>query len=220
MSGRFFQKPGDSDSDSSSESEEELLSEDESDTGVPSTKPAAASLKSKLTKGAADSDSDDSEEEDEEDESEESGEEAGAGRGRAAFLKGAASDDSESEDDRSEKGVVKSAKDKILDELDSSERKLKNDIKISDWNSVNTGKPRCHYCSRTHSPQSSDLPACLLDSRMGQAFQIGTTPLSIQHPSSNSIFGGHRVHRKGYRRVRRQEEGYECPEGQGFHRTR
>ncbi|MCJ1472731.1 Translation initiation factor 3 subunit c [Lambiella insularis] len=115
MSSRFF-AAGDSSSESSSE-EEELYSEEET-----------------APKGEEES----SEEEDESDGDEESSDEEEGGKtGVSKFLRDAASSEGESSDEDTPK-VVKSAKNKRLEELDSVIKLIDNAIKINDWSSIST----------------------------------------------------------------------------------
>ena len=113
---RFF-AAGDSSSESSSE-EEELYSDEEQE------RPAGQ---------AAESSEEESDEE-EEDEDESSSEEGGPA-GVSRFLRDAASSDEESSDSDTPK-VVKSAKSKRFEELESTIKLIDNARKINDWNSI------------------------------------------------------------------------------------
>lgn len=116
MSSRFF-AAGDSSSESSSE-EEELYSEEET---------------------AQKDEEESSEEDDESDDDEDSSDEEEGGKtGISKFLKDAASSDGDSSDEDTPK-VVKSAKNKRLEELDSVIKLIDNAIKINDWSSISTG---------------------------------------------------------------------------------
>lgn len=138
---RFFRRGGDSSDSSSSDEEEELLSQDESENEAPKpSKPAAPTGGAKpmsrflRTEG---SDSESEESESESDESEEEGDEGEKPTKKVSrFLKGAASDDSEEE---SVKHIVKSAKDKRLEEMEASGSLIDQKLKINDWAAVNTG---------------------------------------------------------------------------------
>lgn len=118
---RFFAR-ADSDSDTSS-SEEELYGSD-----------ASEEEKSSGEDSEEDEDEDESESESEES-SDEEGVKGKAGFLRSKFLKGAAgSDSSESESEsEDEKRVVKSAKDKLIDEIDACLKAIDNGKKINDW---------------------------------------------------------------------------------------
>ena len=116
---RFF-TAGDSSSESSSEDEEELYSGDE----------GAA------TKDAAEASSEE-EASDEEHEGSSSSDEGGK-TGPSKFLRDAASSD-ESEDDE-KTTVVKSAKDKRLEELDAVVNTIDNKLKVGDWGRISEGK--------------------------------------------------------------------------------
>lgn len=118
MSSRFFHR-GDSDSESSSSDEEELYSERE----------------------------DASEEEESEEDEDEfgSGEESASDdedetKGASRFLKGMGGGDSSDESDEEDRDrVVKSAKDKRLDELEGTIKLIENARKINDWSVISTG---------------------------------------------------------------------------------
>ncbi|KAF7133633.1 hypothetical protein CNMCM5793_004931 [Aspergillus hiratsukae] len=77
------------------------------------------------------------EEETSEEEEEESDEEAAGKKGASAFLKDAASD-SEEEEEEEKITIVKSAKDKRLDELENTIKLIENAKKINDWAVIST----------------------------------------------------------------------------------
>ncbi|KAL1301682.1 hypothetical protein AAFC00_005897 [Neodothiora populina] len=108
---RFFYG-SDSSSEGSSD-EEELYSEEEAE------------------KSEQESSSEESEDEDDDDEDSDSSDEEGGKTGANRFLK-EASDDSDSEEE-DKVTIVKSAKDKRFDELESIIKLIDNAIKISDW---------------------------------------------------------------------------------------
>ena len=116
MSSRFFTAAGDSSSESSSD-EEELYSEEET---------------------AQKSEEEPSEEEESEDDEESSSDEEGGKTGISKFLKNAELSDGDSSDSDTPK-VVKSAKNKRLEELDGVIKLIDNAIKINDWSSISTG---------------------------------------------------------------------------------
>ena len=116
MSSRFF-AAGESSSESSSE-EEELYSEEE-----------------KEQKSDEDSQEDSEDSEEEEDSSDE---EDGGKTGISKFLKDQASSEGESSDDDTPK-LVKSAKNKRLEELDGVIKLIDNAVKINDWSSISSG---------------------------------------------------------------------------------
>ncbi|MBW0500433.1 hypothetical protein O181_040148 [Austropuccinia psidii MF-1] len=132
----FFRTVG-SDSDSDSSSDEELLSEASgSDSGVESKKTPTAPLKNRFLRGGSDSDDSDSDDEsDDMDDSDADDGKKSAPTGAAKanrFLVGAESEtDSDSEDEG--RRVVKSAKSKRQDEIDSSVKIMENGAKINDW---------------------------------------------------------------------------------------
>jgi translation initiation factor 3 subunit C len=118
---RFFQ--GSDSDESSSSSEDEMFSGDEQE---------QSDQRSNL-------DDDESEEGDEdEDESSESGDDAGRGHAlrRDYFIKGAASDDSDEDEG---KRIVKSAKDKRLEEIEATTKLIENGGKINDWVVISNG---------------------------------------------------------------------------------
>ncbi|MCJ1410785.1 Translation initiation factor 3 subunit c [Ptychographa xylographoides] len=115
MSSRFFTAAGDSSSESSSD-EEELYSEEET---------------------AQKSEEEPSEEEESEDDEESSSDEEGGKTGISKFLKNAELSDGDSSDSDTPK-VVKSAKNKRLEELDGVIKLIDNAIKINDWSSIST----------------------------------------------------------------------------------
>ena len=115
---RFF-AAGDSSSESSSSEEEELYSDEEEE-----RQPAQE-------KGSSDEESDEDEDEDEDESSSEEGGPVGVSR----FLRDAASSDEESSDSDTPK-VVKSAKSKRFEELESTIKLIDNAMKINDWNSI------------------------------------------------------------------------------------
>ncbi|MCJ1383410.1 Translation initiation factor 3 subunit c [Xylographa soralifera] len=115
MSSRFF-AAGESSSESSSE-EEELYSEEE-----------------KEQKSEEDSQD---EEDDSDEEGESSDEDDGGKTGISKFLKDQASSEGESSDDDTPK-LVKSAKNKRLEELDGVIKLIDNAVKINDWSSIST----------------------------------------------------------------------------------
>ncbi len=115
---RFF-TAGDSSSESSSSDEEELYSGDE------------AEQKSEEESS--------SEEEASEEEEEDSSDEEGGKGGVSKFLRDVASSDESEDEDRHT--IVKSAKDKRLEELEGVVKLIENARKINDWSSISTGQP-------------------------------------------------------------------------------
>ena len=115
---RFFHG-GDSDSESSSSDEEELYSDHEA-------------------KEDSEEESDEVEDSDEESSSED---EEGKGTGANRFLKpsGGGAEDSEESEDEDRVTVVKSAKDKRLEEVEGTVKLIDNAQKINDWAVISTG---------------------------------------------------------------------------------
>ena len=108
-----------SSSESSSSDEEELYSEEEEQ------------------QKSAEEESDEEEDSDEEDE-ESSSDSEGGPAGASKFLKDQVSSDESEDEDKVT--VVKSAKDKRLEELEAVERLIDNAVKINDWSTISTGK--------------------------------------------------------------------------------
>lgn len=139
MSG-FFRKVGDSDSESDISSSEEELSELESGDEQPKTTQPAPG-RSRFLKGSDDdSNSDDSDSDQESLDSDDSDDDGPRNDDKKAptsrFMKGAAdSDDSDSEEEV--KKVVKSAKDKRIDDMQTIVDHIESAKKSSDWTSIN-----------------------------------------------------------------------------------
>lgn len=113
---RFFRQAGDSDSESE-ESDEELMSSGDEDT-VPSKSTSAKPVMSRFLKTAGSSSSSSESDSDED------------------------SDESEEEDvdsDGEVKKIVKSAKDKRLDEMEATGKVMDNGLKINDWVAISNG---------------------------------------------------------------------------------
>lgn len=117
MASRFFHG-GDSDSESSSSDEEELYSDQEA---------------------KEEESEEDSDEQDSDDES--SSDESGKGTGANRFLKpsGGGADDSDESEDEDKVTVVKSAKDKRLEEVEATIKLIDNAERINDWAVISTG---------------------------------------------------------------------------------
>ena len=102
-------------------------------------KPAATTTKpagmSRFLKGAGSGSSSESESED--DESDESDQDEKPKKPGNRFLKGGASDESEEDD---VKRVIKSAKDKRLDEMEAAGKTIENALKINDWVAILNGE--------------------------------------------------------------------------------
>ncbi len=140
MSG-FFRKVGDSDSESEISSSEEELSELESGDEQPKTTHPAAAGRSRFLKGSDDDDSDSDDDSDDESlDSDSDDDDQPRGDGKKAptsrFMKGAVnSDDSDSEEEV--KKVVRSAKDKRIDDMQTIVDHIESAKKSSDWTSIN-----------------------------------------------------------------------------------
>jgi translation initiation factor 3 subunit C len=132
---RFFRQAADSDSESS-DSEESLLSSDEDAAPAKSAAPAKPAM-SRFLRTADASDSSSSSESESEDE-DESNDEAGAhkeAKPKSRFLR----DSDEEESDEEVKRVVKSARDKRLEEMEATGRAMDNALKINDWIAISSG---------------------------------------------------------------------------------
>jgi hypothetical protein len=130
---RFFRQAGDSDSESE-ESDEELMSSGDEDAA---TKPAPTAVKPAMSRflrtagsesSSSDSDSDD------EDEDSDASDDGGKSK-KSKFLRS----DSEGDESDDVKRVVKSAKDKRLDEMEATGKVMDNALKINDWVAISTG---------------------------------------------------------------------------------
>ena len=134
---RFF-TAGDSSSESSSSDEEELYSGDEAE-----HKPEEESSSEEEASGEGEEDSSD--------------EEGGKG-GVSKFLRDVASSDESEDEDRHT--IVKSAKDKRVEELEGVVKLIENARKINDWSSISTGEleelPRLFVKRATDVPLSQN----------------------------------------------------------------
>ena len=107
-----------------------MSSEDEA-----SKQPAAKPAMSRFLRSAGDSDSSDESESESEEESEMSEEEKGKKKSR--FLRTEEDEDSSDEDEG--KRIVKSARDKRLDEMEAAGKVMENAVKINDWVAISNG---------------------------------------------------------------------------------
>lgn len=115
---RFF-TAGDSTSESSSSDEEELYSDHEAEE-------------------KSDEESSSEEEEGSDEDGSSSSDDEGGKRGVTKFLKDQVSSDESEDEDKVT--IVKSAKDKRLEELDGIVKLIENALKINDWSSISTGQ--------------------------------------------------------------------------------
>lgn len=137
MSSRFFYGNG-SDSESSSSDEEELYSDREEE--------------------EEDEQSEEEDSSEEETSSEEEEEEEGEGRrGASIFLKDVS--ESEESEDEEKVTVVKSAKDKRLEELEGTIKLIENAERINDWTVISSGEffDLFHYRKRIWGKESTIL---------------------------------------------------------------
>ncbi|KII92289.1 hypothetical protein PLICRDRAFT_133788 [Plicaturopsis crispa FD-325 SS-3] len=129
---RFFRQAGDSDSESE-ESDEELMSSGDEDAAPP--KPAAGAAKPVMsrflrTAGADSSSSESSSDDSDDDDDDASDDEVKAPKKKSRFTH---SDSEDEESDEDVKHIVKSAKDKRLDEMEATGKVMDNALKINDW---------------------------------------------------------------------------------------
>lgn len=129
---RFFKRADDSDSDTESSDEELMSSEDEAPQKPAATKPTGMA---RFLKGAAGSSSSDSSSEDEDDSDDDSDKDQKSQK-KSRYIVGEGEDDDSDED---VKRVVKSAKDKRLDEMEAIGKSIENALKINDWVAISTG---------------------------------------------------------------------------------
>jgi len=141
---RFFRQAADSDSESS-DSEESLLSSDEDASPTKPATPAKPAMSRFLrTANASDSSSSSSESEDE-DESDDEGVMHKGEKPKSRFLR----DSDEEESDEEVKRVVKSARDKRLEEMEATGKAMDNALKINDWITISSGKSLFHVLLHT-----------------------------------------------------------------------
>jgi len=131
MVSRFFRQAGDSDSDTESSDEESLMSGDDASKPTTSAKPKSRFLRSE---GSSEEESLSEEESDEESEDEDKP----AAAGKVSRFLATGSDDEDS--DEEVKRVVKSAKDKRLEEMEATGTSMNNALKINDWIAISTGE--------------------------------------------------------------------------------
>ncbi len=105
------------------------------DEGPKQAAPAAKPAMSRFLKSGGDSDSSDESSDDEEEMSDDDEQEAKPKQG-GRFLHGASSGE---ESDEDVKRVVKSAKDKRLDDMEATGKAMDNALKINDWVAISTG---------------------------------------------------------------------------------
>lgn len=133
MVSRFFRQAGDSDSETESSDEESLISGDEA------PKPAApAKPKSRFLRSGGSSDSESSSEEEEETDSSDEEKKAAPTAQKVSKYLATGSDDEDS--DEEVKRVVKSAKDKRLEDMEATGNTMKNALKINDWTAISAGR--------------------------------------------------------------------------------
>jgi hypothetical protein len=133
---RFFRQAADSDSESSDSEESLLSSDDEAAPAKAAPAKPAMSRFLRLANDDSDSSSSESKSEDEDgsDDDDDAPKEAKAKK--SAFLRD--SDDEES--DEEVKRVVKSARDKRLEEMEGTGKTMDNALKINDWIAISAGE--------------------------------------------------------------------------------
>lgn len=133
---RFFKQQGDSDSDTE-ESEEELLSSGDDEapasTAKPATTPARGMSRFLRTAGSDDSSSESESDDDEESDSD------GEAVPQKKISRFRRDQEEESEDEEDVKRIVKSAKDKRLEEMETTGKAIDNALRINDWIAISNG---------------------------------------------------------------------------------
>ena len=157
MASRFFRQAGDSDSDSESSDEESLTSGDEASKPAAPAKPKSRFLRSGGSSGS-DASSSSSSSEEESDDSDEEQKPAAGGQKISRFLN-TGSDDEDS--DEEVKRVVKSAKDKRLEEMEATGNSMNNALKINDWTAISTGESIPWFSSGAVDEQVSEFDKLL-----------------------------------------------------------
>jgi translation initiation factor 3 subunit C len=133
---RFFRQAADSDSESS-DSEESLLSSDEDASPTKPAAPAKPAMSRFLrTANASDSSSSSESESEDDDESDDEGVAHKGAKPKSRFLR----DSDEEDSDEEVKRVVKSARDKRLEEMEATGKAMDNALKINDWIAISSGK--------------------------------------------------------------------------------
>lgn len=138
---RFFRTTADSDSSSSDSDEEELLSSGD-DAPVKQAQPQQKQPMSRFLKTAGDTSSSSSSSSDNDDsEDDKDDEPAPVARPISSrfLVKGARTADSDDSDSEDEKKVVKSAKDKRIEEMQAIGKAIDNALKIGDWVATSNG---------------------------------------------------------------------------------
>lgn len=127
---RFFRQAGDSDSDTEESDEELLTSGDEEAPQKPAGKLTGMSRFLRTAGSDSSSSSEESESEEEMDPETE--------KKKGRFLR-SDSDSEDSEEDEDVKRVVKSSKDKRLEEIEATGKAMENALKINDWTIISVG---------------------------------------------------------------------------------
>lgn len=149
---RFFARG--SDSESSSSEEEELY-------GTSSEEELSSSQEESEEEEDEDDEQDDDEDAEENSDSDSDEDKGAKGPGfykRNAFLKGAAGSDSSDEESEDDRRIVKSAKDKLLDEIDSSMKQTENAKKINDWIAISDNFDKTNKLVDRAQKQYSTVP--------------------------------------------------------------
>ncbi|CAE6503034.1 unnamed protein product [Rhizoctonia solani] len=155
---RFFRSQGDSDSDSSSSEEEERLSDvsDEDDTPAPAAapkKPMSRFLKTGSGSSSSDSSNSDNSDSEDSDESDKKPK-------KSRFMTGG---DSESGTDDDAPRIVKSAKDRRLEEMQTTGNAIENALKINDWNAINNEFDKLLRLVQRQTNLSDPVPSFFLE---------------------------------------------------------
>jgi translation initiation factor 3 subunit C len=137
---RFFRQAADSDSESSDSEESLLSSNDDASPAKPAVPAKPAMSRFLRTANASDSSSSSESESEDEDESDDEGVAHKGAKPKSRFLR----DSDEEESDEDVKRVVKSARDKRLEEMEATGKAMDNALKINDWIAISSGMSLCH----------------------------------------------------------------------------
>ena len=152
---RFFRTAADSESSSSSDEEELMSSGDEAPKPAQPKTPMSRFLKTGSGSDSSSS-SDDDDESDDDSDDDGGGHAAPQAAKKSRFIKGGADSDSDESSDE-EKRVVKSAKDKRLEELQVIGQSIENKLKIGDWVATSNGRRLVSAILPAHSMLTYDI---------------------------------------------------------------
>lgn len=131
---RFFRRSGDSDSESEDSDEQSMSSGSDNEAPPPpKTTAPVKGVMSRFLKTAGGGESSSSSSDDDDDDNSDDDSDV-----PKKLRKGGAESDAESADEVAK--VVKSAKDKRLDEMEATGKVMENGLKINDWVAISTGQ--------------------------------------------------------------------------------